>query len=598
MPSNQIHSPIIKKTSLIKLLFHLFQYVEYKRKLQALVLLFLTLLGSMAEIISLGAVVPFIGVLVQPEKIFFSDYTQPFINFFNIANPQDLILPLTLAFVLAAVFAGLIRLVLLRFSIRLANATGADLSINVYRKTLFQPYSIHVERSSSEIISGITQKVGAATAVLLSLVTVMTAASLLIAILATLIFIDPIIASIVLATFGAGYFLIAVNTRKILKNNSVHIALQQTNVIKALQEGLGAIRDVLLSGTQDIYTDDYRLSIQKLIRARGGNQFINEAPRFGMESLGMILISMLAYSLSFRPSGINDALPILGALALGAQRLLPLLQQLYGNWSVVMGSKASIVDVLGLLNQELPKYVFKPVPKPLIFNKSIEFKNISFKYPRQEKYVFKNLNFTLRKGETMGIYGTTGGGKSTMIDIMMVLLNPSDGEMLVDGRVINEDLMRSWQLSIAHVPQNIFLSDGSIRANIAFGIPKEQVDMEKVISAARKAQILKFIEDSPDGFDTFVGERGIRLSGGQRQRIALARALYRNASVLVFDEATSALDNQTEKDVMTAINALDSNLTIIIIAHRISTLREADKIIRLEDGQILYNGPFQGLTQD
>ena len=273
-------------TNILSLLLQLFEFVDSRRKIQGVVLLVLTFFGSIAEIISLGAVVPFISVLVEPESIFYSDYMSGFINFFNINTPSELQLPLTIVFCIAAVSAGAIRLILLWVSIRLSNATGADLSIDVYRKTLFQPYSIHVQRSSSEIISGITQKVGAATAVLLSLVTVITSFSLLLAILGTLIYIDPLIASLTLLIFGIGYFLIAFNTRKNLKMNSLSIAFEQTNVVKALQEGLGAIRDILLNGTQEIYTDDYRRAIQKLVKARGGNSFINEAPRFGMESLG------------------------------------------------------------------------------------------------------------------------------------------------------------------------------------------------------------------------------------------------------------------------------------------------------------------------
>ncbi|MDC0186404.1 ABC transporter ATP-binding protein/permease [Gammaproteobacteria bacterium] len=582
-------------TNILSLLLQLFEFVDSRRKIQGVVLLVLTFFGSIAEIISLGAVVPFISVLVEPESIFYSDYMSGFINFFNINTPSELQLPLTIVFCIAAVSAGAIRLILLWVSIRLSNATGADLSIDVYRKTLFQPYSIHVQRSSSEIISGITQKVGAATAVLLSLVTVITSFSLLLAILGTLIFIDPLIASLTLLIFGIGYFLIAFNTRKNLKMNSLSIAFEQTNVVKALQEGLGAIRDILLNGTQEIYTDDYRRAIQKLVKARGGNSFINEAPRFGMESLGMILIALLAYSLSFREGGINSALPILGALALGAQRLLPLLQQLYGNYSVVMGSRGSLIDVLSLLNQPLPAYESLPIPDSYIFDHQIEFNGIGFKYPGEDNHVFKDLNFSIEKGQSLGICGTTGSGKSTTIDILMMLLNPNEGQLLVDGKLLGQEKLRSWQLSIAHVPQNIFLSDRSITENIAFGIPFNEIDQDKVIEAAKKSQILEFINQSPKGFQTIVGERGVRLSGGQRQRIALARAFYRNASILVFDEATSALDSETEMNVMNSISGLDSNLTIIIIAHRLTTLKHCKKIIQLEHGKITFSGSYDEL---
>jgi len=585
----------MKKTSINSLLYELSSYMSSKRKYQVIILLILTILGSIAEIISLGSVVPFIGVLVQPEKIFEYSYLNGFKNLLELNQPSDLILPLTIIFGFAAIIAGSIRLLLLWVGIRFSNATGADLGMEVYRRTLYQPYPVHVSRSSSEIISGITQKVGAATSVLLAIVTVITSGTMLLAILATLIFIDPVIAILTLSTFGIAYFSIALFTKTRLAINSTEIATAQTSVIKSLQEGLGAIRDVLLSGTQDIYASNYRFAINKLRFAQGSNSFINQAPRFGMESLGMILIALLAYSLSFREGGISNALPLLGALALGAQRLLPLLQMLYGNWSVVIGSRASLIDVLTLLNQDLPKHADQPEPEAYFFKDSINFNNVSFQYFDSEPLVLNDISFTIKKGKKIGICGTTGSGKSTMMDLIMMLLKPTNGEILIDSHAINDDLIRSWQLSIAHVPQNIFLSDSSIAQNIAFGIPKKDIDMNKVKLAAEKAQIIDYINHSSNGMETIIGEQGVRLSGGQRQRIALARALYRDTSILVFDEATSALDTKTELAVMNSINALDPDLTILIIAHRITTLRDADHILRLEDGQISFQGTFEEL---
>ena len=272
----------MKEQNLISLLYDLSTFIRRRRKYQALILLVLTFLGSVAEIISLGSVVPFIGVLVQPEKIFEYSYLKDFKEIFGITKPSELILPLTILFCVAAIIAGSIRLSLLWFGIRLSNATGADLGMEVYRRALFQPYPIHISRSSSEIISGITQKVGATTKILLSLVTVVTSSFLLIAILATLIFINPLIALASLATFGIAYFLLAMSSKKRLDINSNEIATAQTNVVRSLQEGLGAIRDVLLGGMQNIYAGHYRTAIDQLRFAHGGNSFINQAPRFGM----------------------------------------------------------------------------------------------------------------------------------------------------------------------------------------------------------------------------------------------------------------------------------------------------------------------------
>jgi ATP-binding cassette subfamily B protein len=577
------------------LLSRLFQHISPRRRLQFGALLGLTLVSSLTEVVSLGAVVPFIGILTQPERVFDAPIISVIARELGIATPQALVLPLTIAFAAAALIANGFRVLLLWVSIRLANATGADLSTEVYRRTLYQPYRVHVARSSSEIISGITQKVATATSVLTSLVTVITSVALFVAILITLIAIDPIVASVAIFSFGSSYAFIAWKTHRRLQNNSRAIALQQTNVVKALQEGLGAIRDVLLDGTQQIYSNIYNRSIQKLQRATGENSYITLAPRYVMEALGMVLIGVFANFMSKQQGGIGAALPTLAALALGAQRLLPILQQLYGNWTVVTGSQASLEDVVNLLEQPLPDDAEQTAPEPLAFNDAVSFHNVSFRYSDGGPWILNAINLTIRKGARIGFIGSTGSGKSTALDLLLCLLKPTQGEIVVDGQSVTDNLRRSWQRTIAHVPQSIYLADATIAENIAFGIPLEQIDVQRVRQAAKKAHIADFIEDQPDGYNTVVGERGVRLSGGQRQRIGIARALYKEACVLIFDEATSALDSETERAVMEAIEDLGLELTIILIAHRITTLRNCDQIIELSTGGVARIGSYQSL---
>lgn len=579
-------------TSLLALLVCLFKHINHRRRYQFLLLLGLTLISSFAEVVSLGAVVPFIGILTQPEQVFNAPLMSGIIQGLGITTSADLVLPLTIMFGVAAVVAGGLRLLLLWVSIRLANATGADLSIDVYFRTLYQPYSVHVARSSSEIISGITQKVAAASSVLISLVTVVTSAALFVAILVTLLAIDPLVASVALVTFGFAYIVIAWKTRHRLARNSEYIAQEQTQVVKALQEGLGAIRDVLLDGTQAVYCDVYRKAIQKLQKATGENRYINQAPRYGMEALAMVLIAALAYILSFQEGGVGAALPVLGALALGAQRLLPLLQQLYGNWAVVTGSQAALTDVLVLLEQPLPDYDYGLDPKPLSIQSEIRFDNVYFKYDNEGPWVLNGINLVIPKGSRTGFVGSTGSGKSTILDLLMSLLDPTKGKILLDGQPINNTFRQAWQRAIVHVPQSIFLADTTIAENIAFGVPTELIDFERVRQAADQAQIADFIESRPEGYGALVGERGICLSGGQRQRIGIARALYKQAAVLIFDEATSALDSITEKAVMNAIENLNRELTILIIAHRLTTLEHCDSIVQLENGKIVAQGSY------
>ncbi len=568
--------------SLLKRLWH---HISPRRRGQFGLLLVLTVLSSLAEVVSLGAVLPFIGILTQPEKVFASPWLSGLLRALGISSGTELVLPLAVGFALAALIAGGLRLLLLWVSIRLGNATGADLSIEVYRRTLYQNYSVHIARSSSEIISGITQKVGTATGVLISVVAVITSISLFVAIMVTLLAIDPMVAIVAIMSFGSAYGLIASLTRRRLAHNSHYIAQEQTQVVKALQEGLGAIRDVLLDGTQKVYCGIYQKAILQLQRAGGENAFINQAPRYAMEALGMALIAVFVLALSHREGGVASALPVLAMLALGAQRLLPLMQQLYGNWSVVAGSKSALADVLALLEQPIPAWAHLSEPEPLTLKLAITFENVSFKYNSHAPWVLQEINLTIPKGARVGIIGATGSGKSTAVDLLMGLLEPTQGQILIDGKEVGVINQRAWQRAVAHVPQSIYLADTSIAENIAFGVPLNQIDLDRVRQAAQQARIAEFIESRPEAYSAIVGERGVRLSGGQRQRVGIARALYKQASVLIFDEATSALDNETEQSVMQAIEGLSKNLTLLIIAHRLTTLKNCDLIIKLDGGK-------------
>ncbi len=557
----------------------------------------LMLISAFAEVVSLGAVLPFLGILVAPEHVFNHPIVADVAQAWGITSADQLVLPLTVAFAAAALIAGAIRILLLWVSIRLAFASGADLSIEVYRRTLYQPYRVHVARNSSTVLSGIGKVNGVVFGVLLPLLTLGSSIVLLVAITLALIAIDPMVASVAAVGFGASYALITWMSRRRLHRNSQCIAYEQTQVVKALQEGLGGIRDVLLDGTQPVYCDIYRKADYPLRRAQGSNVFIGGSPRYIMEALGMVLIAALAYALSRQVGGIATALPVLGALALGAQRLLPALQQTYSAWASIAGSYASLADTIELLDQPLPTEMLQPAPAPLLIQDAIRFDAVRFRYTGDGPWVLDGLNLIIPKGARVGFVGSTGSGKSTTLDLLMGLLIPTEGELLVDGQPISGNRLRAWQRSIAHVPQSIYLADTTLAENIAFGVPPDTIDLDRVQQAARQAQIANFIESSPEGYQAYVGERGIRLSGGQRQRIGIARALYKQASVLVFDEATSALDNATEQSVMDAIEGLSSNLTILLIAHRLTTVRRCDTIVELEHGRVVAQGTYEQLLE-
>ena len=583
--------------TLPQLLARLWPHISSRRRGQFGFLLVLMLIASFAEIVSIGAILPFLAVLTTPERVFEHSLAQPFIQILGLTEPAQLLLPLTITFGLAAVVAGAMRLWLLWVSTRLSYATGADLSISIYRRTLYQPYEIHVARNSSGVINGIWSKakhvIGG---VIVPVLTLISASIMLTVILIAMLSVEPLISLATFVGFGLIYVSIIRITRIKKIRDSKTMARESTQAFKSLQEGLGGIRDVLIDGSQEAYCNIYRKADFKFRSAQASIQIIAQSPRFGIEALGMLLIAVLAYTLAQEADGIARTIPILGALALGAQRLLPVMQQSYAAWTSIQGVQISLQDTLDLLDQPLPDYANQPAAKPLPFQQQIKLNQLSFRYSPQSAWVLRNLDLNIAKGSRIGIIGATGSGKSTLLDIVMGLLRPSEGSIEIDGQLVTIENHRAWQAHIAHVPQDIFLADITIEENIAFSIPKDQIDHERVRQAAQQAQIADTIDTWPKKYQTFVGERGVRLSGGQRQRIGIARALYKQADVIIFDEATSALDNETEQGVMQAIEGLSTELTILIIAHRLSTLRNCTQIVELGSCGILRTGSYQNIV--
>jgi ATP-binding cassette subfamily B protein len=583
--------------SLMELLKRLWCHIAPRHRAQFGLLLVLMLLTSFAEVLSIGAVLPFLGVLTSPERIFEMPAAHPMIQVLNLTEPKQLLLPLTIAFGMAVVIAGVMRLLLLWVSARLSFSAGADLGISIYYRTLYQPYTVHCARNSSEVINGISAKAnGVIYSSILPLLTLISSCVMLFVILVALLMVQPVIALSAFGGFGLIYLVIIRLTRKQLLVDSRCVAYESTQVIKSLQEGLGGIRDVLIDGSQDAYCRIYRDADSRLRRAQGNSVFISDSPRYIMEALGMLLIALLAYSMAQESDGITKVIPILGLLALGAQRLLPVLQQAYRSWTQISSGQASLKDTLELLDQPLPDYAQQPLVKPLPFYCTIAIKQLGFRYSKKAPHILKGINLTITKGSRVGFIGATGSGKSTLLDIVMGLLQPTEGALEIDGHVITQSNHRAWQTHIAHVPQVIYLADCTIEENIAFGVPKGEINHERVRHAAQQAQISASIDNMPEQYQTFVGEHGIRLSGGQRQRIGIARALYKQADVIIFDEATSALDNETEHAVMQAIESLSKDLTLLIIAHRLTTLKNCTQIVELGNGGIKRSGEYQEIV--
>jgi ATP-binding cassette, subfamily B, bacterial PglK len=549
----------------------------------------LMIITSFAEVVSIGAVFPFLGVLTSPEKIFAHHLSQPFIQLLQIQSAQELLPPITLAFIMAAILAGLARITLLWVQTRLAMAIGADFSVQVYERTLYQPYSFHVSRNSSEILAGARKADGLVHHIILPVLLVISSLVILLAVIVALVAIKPFIALSAFIGFGLIYAAVVAITKQRISRNSRMIALQQTRVTKAIQEGLGGIRDIIIDGAQPVYAKLYRDAFVPMQLASASNQVVGGSPRFGVEALGMVLIATLAYMLaaaSGAAGAVSDAIPVLGALALGAQRLLPVLQQIYSAYITIKGNQIGTQDALDLLAHPMPQQGYLQRAESIAFENAISLIDLGFRYTAKEPWVLRHVNLQIPKGSRVGFIGVTGSGKSTLLDVVMGLLLPTEGSILVDNVTINAHNTRDWQAHISHVPQAIYLADTSVAENIAFGVSPESIDLQRVKHAALQAQIAQTIEGWSNGYDTLVGERGLRLSGGQRQRIGIARAFYRRAKIIIFDEATSALDNETEAAVMRVIETLGRDITILIIAHRLSTLRHCDFMVELLGGNI------------
>tara|TARA_B100000700_G_scaffold170612_1_gene188447 strand:- start:401 stop:2098 length:1698 start_codon:yes stop_codon:yes gene_type:complete len=558
-------------------------------------------ISSATEVLSLAAVLPFLLVLANPNSLWERPLIQQISLSIGINNSEQLLLPITIIFASFSILSGIVRVFNLWLNGQVAAIICADLSFEVYRKTLFQPYTTHLNRSTSYMLAVITNDVGRLSSLITSLLLLISSSITILSLMVTLIAINWVTSISAGLIITITYLItLKINNKSLIRNGIIQQNLSRS-LIKSMQEGLGAIRDVLLDSSQAFYLKLYTSSDRPMRRVSAQSDFLTSYPKLVLEPLGMVIIASIGFILAKR-GGITEALPMIGALALGAQKLLPLAQKVYEGLAGISSAKESMGIVLFLLDQKIPDSHILNRAEAYNWEEKISFKDVSFKYSENESSVLENLNLIIHKGERIGLIGSTGSGKSTTLDLLIGLLMPTTGNIFIDNESLHNlkkpRLLSSWRALIAHVPQNIFLADCSIAENIAFGISKDLIDIDQVKKAAKKAQISSYIESTPNKYDTFVGEQGIRLSGGQRQRIGIARALYKDAKLLVFDEATSALDNNTEKAIMDSIESLDRDITILIIAHRLTTVERCDRVIYIKNGKVEKDGPPEKILKN
>ncbi|WP_292492758.1 ABC transporter ATP-binding protein [Mesorhizobium sp.] len=541
--------------------------------------------GALAEAATLGALLPFLARIANPEAIGGQSFLARQLAGLRLAGTSDSLLSLTILFSVVAITAGVVRIFLTWATNSYVFSLGHELGIKVYDRVLHQPYSYHVSRNSSSVLAALRQVQAISAGVMLPLLQSISGIIIGVFIVAALFVLSSFITFVIFAGFGAVYLTMSLVIRKHLKRNARIIASVQAEGIRSVQEGLGGIRDVIINDTQAYFLSRYSELDNHLQRANATNALAAAAPRFAIEAAGMVIIAALAYFLITRSNNAGQVLPMLGTFVLGAQRLLPSMQLVYGNWALILSNLAGAEVVLQALEAPVGPEWNQPATGRLPFDRAIVLKDVSFSYASDQPPILELFDLAISKGSKVGFIGKTGSGKSTTVDLIMGLLEPTSGTIEIDGQRLDGSTRRAWQRQIAHVPQSIFLADASIADNIAFGVDPAAINHERVRNAAQQAALADFVESLPQGYETRVGERGVRLSGGQRQRIGIARALYKQASVLVFDEATSALDMETETAVMEAIEELPADLTVLIIAHRLTTVENCDEIVTLEDGR-------------
>ena len=592
-----------KEFEKLKIILSIFNHLSTKRKKQLIILFLIMLMTGILETFSLFSIIPVLLTINGSSKIRNIPIFQTISDRYSI-EPNTFFIYACIFLILISLISTFTKILNLWISERLSAAIGSDISCRVFDLILNQPYNYHLNINSSKLIASTTAHIDGLVVVLRSLLRLFTSLLIVIFLLIGLISISFRIAISTTFIFSITYvFFSAFSKRKLYGYSKSHV--KNINLqIKSLQEGLGSIRDVILTNSQETFLKKYRKADFPMRIALAKSNFLGLSPKYILECLGIILIILLILflNLSSRPNDLG-IIPIVGTIALGAQKLLPAMQQSYNSWAILGYNFLSIIEILTLLNLNSNKNNQKLIKSNInIFSNNLKFDKIEFTYDKSTTNVLKNINFTILPGERIGVIGKTGSGKSTLINILMGLLEPTQGSVLIDNQNLyknpNREFLYNWRRQIGHVPQQIFLTDGSIAENIAFGESNQEINFDRVIESAKKAQISDYIELTNDGYNTIVGERGIKLSGGQIQRIGIARALYRNCRILIFDEATSALDNDTEKALIKAINNISKDITLITIAHRLSTVANCDRLILVDKGKIQTQGiPSTVLSQ-
>jgi len=579
----------------------LYNLLSPQEKRKAFMVVLLTLIMGLIDAISAASIMPFMSLLGNTEVIESSRFLQILKKYSGIDSHQEFTFFVGIFVFMLLVFSLSVKTITIYAQVRFSGLRDFTFGRRLLTIYLAQPYSWYLNKNSSEIGKNILEEVSDVVKMgLVPLINLISSLIVFISMVSLMFIVEPKLALLISGIFLTCYLVIY----KTLKRFILRIGKDKFKANKirfnTISEAFGAIKEVKISNLEDEFIN--RFSKPSVIHAKTGAtaKLIGALPRFALEIVafgGMFLV--ILYLLK-RYGNINSALPTIGLYAYAGYRILPSLQSIYQSITSIRYASPAIENLYSDFNIDRNKNKFdKHNNLKLIFpKKSIFLNNIKYRYPNKEEYILKNININIEANKVTGFVGFTGSGKTTLIDILLGLLKPENGEINIDKKTLKENDYYAWQKSIGYVPQSIYLADESIESNIAFGYEKKQIDHKRIREVSKIAEIHDFInKDLENKYQTVVGERGIRLSGGQRQRIGIARALYKNPKVLIMDEATSSLDNITERSLMNNIYKLNEKITIIIIAHRLTTIEKCNKIFLLDKGEIVNSGKYEELSK-
>lgn len=554
-------------------------------------IVFMVIIGMFLETVSLGIVVPIIGILTQDN---YQEKYPWIVDLFGSLSREELIS----AVMVAMVFIYIVRSLFLFWSLWIQKGFSASvsgrLSQSLFSIYLRQPYMFHLQRNSSTLMRNAKNATSVVTCGVDPFLVLLTDGLVAIAMFSLLIYVEPIGTLAVLLVFGVSTLLFQRLTRRRIDNWGYRVDYHETKILQHLQEGFGGAKDVKILGRENEFLSQHEKHLGESIRINRIYNVILTLPRSFMEIITIVGLCLLVVSMVVRDRPLSDIVPILGLFAAAAFRVMPSINRLLMATQTLIFNRSIIASVYRDFLLDSPEVNSAQRVEP--FAKQLELKDVSFKYPTAATPSLQDVSLVVKRGEAVGFVGPSGAGKSTLVDVILGLFAPTSGVVSVDGSDVHQNL-RNWQNQIGYVPQAIYLTDDTLRRNVAFGLNDENIDDDLVREAIRLAQLQEFVSTLPDGLETVVGERGVRLSGGQRQRIGIARALYHKPSVLVLDEATSSLDTPTEHGVMQAVQALQGSKTVIIVAHRLSTVEYCDRLYRIEDSRITEEGTFAEVVQ-